>query len=198
MVICGFHAVEESLRSGARGSLLISRSDSRVESLKDLARERAVAVRLCSAKELSRICGHDRHQGVVLFSETSGGSVKKNLQDTLSAIEGSSPLILLLDELNDPHNLGRSEQLRTADRGIEPGAGHGNMQALQVLDLWGGYGGDRRTYAALQRPGSCGDGGRTPGITAIGKSVLRFPGSCPGPRSGGFVQCLRGCRNSSL
>jgi 23S rRNA (guanosine2251-2'-O)-methyltransferase len=114
MVICGFHAVEESLRSGARGSLLISRSDSRVESLKDLARQRAVAVRLASAKELSRICGHERHQGVVLLSETTGISVKKNLQDTLSAIEGSSPLILLLDELNDPHNLGAI--LRSADQ----------------------------------------------------------------------------------
>jgi 23S rRNA (guanosine2251-2'-O)-methyltransferase len=114
MVICGFHAVEESLRSGARGSLLISRSDSRVESLKDLAEVQAVALRVVTAKELNRICGHDRHQGVVLLSETSGISVKKSLQDTLVAIEGSSPLILLLDQLNDPHNLGAI--MRSADQ----------------------------------------------------------------------------------
>jgi len=114
MVICGFHAVEESLRSGARGSLLISRSDSRVDSLRTLAKDRAVAVRSVSGKELNRICGHDRHQGVALLSETSGTPVKKNLRDTLAAIEGSSPLILLLDELNDPHNLGAI--LRSADQ----------------------------------------------------------------------------------
>lgn len=114
MVICGFHAVEESLRSGARGSLLISRSDSRIDSLRDLAKARAVAYRLVSVKELNRICGHDRHQGVVLLSETSGDPVKKNLQDTLAAIKGPSPLILLLDELNDPHNLGAI--MRSADQ----------------------------------------------------------------------------------
>ncbi len=114
MVICGFHAVEESLRSGAPGSLLISRTDSRVEALKDLARDRGVAVKPVSAKELSRLCGHDRHQGVVLLSQTSRVSVKKSLQDTLAAIEGSSTLILLLDELNDPHNLGAI--LRSADQ----------------------------------------------------------------------------------
>ena len=114
MVICGFHAVEESLRSGARGSLLISRSDSRVDSLKDLAKKCAVAVRLVSVKELNRLCGHDRHQGVVLLSGTSPIPAKKNLQDALAAIGGASPLILLLDELNDPHNLGAI--LRSADQ----------------------------------------------------------------------------------
>ena len=114
MIICGFHAVEESLRSGARGSLLISRSDSRVESLKKLAKDRAVPLRLVAAKELNRMCGHDHHQGVVLLSEASRVPVKKNLHDTLAAIEGPSPLILLLDQLNDPRNLGAI--LRTADQ----------------------------------------------------------------------------------
>jgi 23S rRNA (guanosine2251-2'-O)-methyltransferase len=114
MVICGFHAVEESLRSGVRGSLLTSRSDSRFDSLKDLAVHRGVALRVVSVKELNRICGHDRHQGVALLPERSGISVKKNLQDSLAEIEASSALILLLDQLNDPHNLGAI--LRSADQ----------------------------------------------------------------------------------
>ena len=114
MVICGFHAVEESLRSGAQGSLLVSRSDSRVDSLKNLAKDRAVALRLVSVKELNRICGHERHQGVVLLSEASIGPERRNLQYALAAIEGPSPLILLLDELNDPHNLGAI--MRSADQ----------------------------------------------------------------------------------
>jgi 23S rRNA (guanosine2251-2'-O)-methyltransferase len=114
MVICGFHAVEESLRSGARGSLLISRSDNRVETVKALAKQRSISLRMVTAKELTRICGHDRHQGVVLLSETSNVPLKKNLQDSLAAVEGSSALILLLDQLNDPHNLGAI--LRSADQ----------------------------------------------------------------------------------
>jgi 23S rRNA (guanosine2251-2'-O)-methyltransferase len=114
MVICGFHAVEESLRSGARGSLLISRSDCRVDLIKALAKQRAIALRVVPAKELNRICGHDRHQGVVLVSETSSIPVKQSLHDALAAIEGSSPLVLLLDQITDPHNLGAI--LRSADQ----------------------------------------------------------------------------------
>jgi 23S rRNA (guanosine2251-2'-O)-methyltransferase len=114
MVICGFHAVEESLRSGARGSLLTSRSDSRVEKIITLAEQRSISLRIVAVKELNRICGHDRHQGVVLLSETSGVPAKKNLEEALAAVEGSAPLILLLDQLNDPHNLGAI--LRSADQ----------------------------------------------------------------------------------
>jgi 23S rRNA (guanosine2251-2'-O)-methyltransferase len=63
---------------------------------------------------LNRICGHDRHQGVALVSEPSGVAVKKNLQDALEAIESTFPLILLLDQLHDPHNLGAI--MRSADQ----------------------------------------------------------------------------------
>ena len=114
MIICGFHAVEESLRSGARGSLLISRSGSRIEELKALAARRGIASQQIMAKEMNRICGHDRHQGVALQSEASAGPQKKDLQEALKHIEGSNSLILMLDELNDPHNLGAI--LRSADQ----------------------------------------------------------------------------------
>ncbi|UCF97953.1 MAG: 23S rRNA (guanosine(2251)-2'-O)-methyltransferase RlmB [Spirochaetaceae bacterium] len=114
MVICGYHAVEESLRSGSRGSLLFSRAGERIDSLKELARAGGVSARFVSAKELTRICGHDRHQGVVLLSEPSKTPEKKNLQDALTTIGGSNPLVLMLDELNDPHNFGAI--LRSADQ----------------------------------------------------------------------------------
>jgi 23S rRNA (guanosine2251-2'-O)-methyltransferase len=114
MVVSGYHAVEECLRSGTRGSLLLSRSGSRAESLKELARRRGIATSLVPSKELNRICGHDRHQGVVLLAESSGLSGKKNLRDALSAITEANPLILLLDALSDPHNLGAI--LRSADQ----------------------------------------------------------------------------------
>ena len=112
MIICGFHAVEESLRSGVRGSLFISRNDSRVRSIQALAKQRAIEVRAVPAKELNRICGHDHHQGVALLS--SAPPLKTNLEDTIASIENPFPLILLLDQLNDPHNLGAI--LRSADQ----------------------------------------------------------------------------------
>jgi 23S rRNA (guanosine2251-2'-O)-methyltransferase len=112
MVICGFHAVEESLRSGLRGSLFISRSDSRVRSVQGLAKQREIEVRVVPPGELNRICGHDRHQGVVLVS--SAAPLRKNLEDSLAAIESPFPLVLLLDQLHDPHNLGAI--LRSADQ----------------------------------------------------------------------------------
>jgi 23S rRNA (guanosine2251-2'-O)-methyltransferase len=112
MIICGFHAVEESLRSGVRGSLFISRNDYRVRSIQALAKQRAIEVRAVAPKELNRICGHDHHQGVALLS--SAAPLKKNLEDTVASIENPFPLILLLDQLNDPHNLGAI--LRSADQ----------------------------------------------------------------------------------
>ena len=112
MVICGIHAVEESLRSGIRGSLLISRHDARIRSIHALATQRTIEVRAVPPKELNRICGHDRHQGVALLS--SAAPVKTNLEDAVAAIESPFPLVLLLDQLNDPHNLGAI--LRSADQ----------------------------------------------------------------------------------
>lgn len=114
MVICGYHAVEESLRSGTRGVLLISRSDPRAEPLQVLAQAKRIASKKVTVKELDRICGHDRHQGVVLLPEPSRSPVKRDLREALKTIGGSNPLILLLDELNDPHNLGAI--LRSADQ----------------------------------------------------------------------------------
>ncbi len=114
MVICGYHAVEESLRSGTRGTLLTSRSDPRVESLYVLAQAKRIVTRKVTVKELNRICGHDRHQGVVLLPEPFRSPGKRDLREALKGISGSNPLILLLDELNDPHNFGAI--LRSADQ----------------------------------------------------------------------------------
>ena len=114
MVICGYHAVEESLRAGGRGALFVTGSSSRLQPVKDLARRQGVAVRTVSAKELNRLCGHDRHQGVALMSEASGHPARQKLGDALKAIGPGSALVLLLDELNDPRNFGAI--LRSADQ----------------------------------------------------------------------------------
>jgi 23S rRNA (guanosine2251-2'-O)-methyltransferase len=114
VTICGYHAVEESLRAGSRGTLFVSGGPSRLQPVRDLAREQGVAVRTVSAKELNRLCGHDRHQGVALLSEVSRHPARQKLGDALKAIGPGSALVLLLDELNDPRNFGAI--LRSADQ----------------------------------------------------------------------------------
>src|SRR5205085_7693031 len=58
----------------------------------------------------AKLCGSSRHQGVVARVQVLPQS--HSLDDTLDAVEGS-PLLLVLDGVTDPHNLGAC--LRVAD-----------------------------------------------------------------------------------
>jgi len=73
---------------------------------------KAVNVRIIQADDarLSSIVGTRRHQGVV--AKAGELSLARNLDELLDAIEGP-PLILILDGITDPHNLGAC--LRVAD-----------------------------------------------------------------------------------
>jgi len=114
MLVSGYHAVEESLRSGTRGSLLVSRNNSRTRSLKHLAAELRIPVRIVAAGQLNSLCNNDRHQGVVLVVEDSRRGHSASLRDALNGLSSTNALIVLLDQLNDPHNLGAI--LRSADQ----------------------------------------------------------------------------------
>jgi 23S rRNA (guanosine2251-2'-O)-methyltransferase len=114
MIVCGYHAVEESLRAGSKGSLLISRSSSRSQALKVLAARHKIPVQNVTAAELTRLCGHDRHQGAALVLENRERPQRRNLGEALASLSSPASLVLLLDELNDPHNLGAI--LRSADQ----------------------------------------------------------------------------------
>lgn len=113
-MIFGFHAVTARLRHGATSVEEIyvdaSREDRRMKEL--LRAARAVNVRIIQADDarLSNIVGTRRHQGVV--AKAGEISLARNLDELLDAIEGP-PLILILDGITDPHNLGAC--LRVAD-----------------------------------------------------------------------------------
>ena len=59
---------------------------------------------------LQKLCGTHRHQGVVARAEAV--AMSHSLDDTLDAVDGD-PLLLVLDGITDPHNLGAC--LRVAD-----------------------------------------------------------------------------------
>lgn len=74
-----------------------------------LARERGVPVQVVDRSRLDALSGNLRHQGMVAFTAAREYS---SIEDILDGA-GDSPFLLLLDEINDPHNLGAI--LRTAD-----------------------------------------------------------------------------------
>jgi 23S rRNA (guanosine2251-2'-O)-methyltransferase len=113
-MIFGFHAVTSRLRHEASSVEEIyvdaSRQDGRMQDL--LAAAKSMNVRIIQADDqrLSNIVGTRRHQGVV--AKAGELSLARNLDELLDAIEGP-PLLLVLDGITDPHNLGAC--LRVAD-----------------------------------------------------------------------------------
>ena len=113
-MIFGFHAVTARLRHEASSVEEIyidaSREDRRMQDLVKAAK--AVNVRVIPADDqrLSNIVGTRRHQGVV--AKAGELALARNLDELLDAIEGPL-LILILDGITDPHNLGAC--LRVAD-----------------------------------------------------------------------------------
>jgi 23S rRNA (guanosine2251-2'-O)-methyltransferase len=111
MLIYGINPVLEALRAGRVTSIRVSpRGDDRLSALVRLAEEHRVAVRRVSAADLTRATrGIDRHQGVV--AEVSDAP-SLGVEDLVAHAAGA-PLIVVLDGIEDPHNVGAI--LRTVD-----------------------------------------------------------------------------------
>jgi 23S rRNA (guanosine2251-2'-O)-methyltransferase len=113
-MIFGFHAVTSRLRHEASSVEEIyvdaSRQDGRMQDLLTAAKSMNVRIIPVDDQRLSNIVGTRRHQGVV--AKAGELSLARNLDELLDAIEGP-PLLLVLDGITDPHNLGAC--LRVAD-----------------------------------------------------------------------------------
>jgi 23S rRNA (guanosine2251-2'-O)-methyltransferase len=117
--VLGFHAIEEALRKGAGSStLLISRENPRIDGLRELAEKKGVPVSEVADAELTRMCGSDAHRGALLVMDRPSSSQRSSLKHHLAALEGEKILVLVLDGVTDPQNLGAI--LRSADQlGVE-------------------------------------------------------------------------------
>ena len=95
----------EAIKRG-RGTLLISKKSTRTKNLERLANENGVPIRRVAENTLSRLTGSMRNRGYALeTSEQRKNSAIKSLKDIESAIKDNS-LVLLLDGITDPQNLG--------------------------------------------------------------------------------------------
>jgi 23S rRNA (guanosine2251-2'-O)-methyltransferase len=114
--VFGLHAVQSLLkRSPARVSVLLaleSRSDARMEEVLALAEKAGVPVRRASRRELDELVPGVSHQGVVAETGGSSGLGEKDLPAFIENL-GNSAFLLILDGVQDPHNLGAC--LRSAD-----------------------------------------------------------------------------------
>jgi len=106
-IIYGLNPVMEALRGSRQIYELFiagSSADKRMEKLLKLAAERKVPVRQREKADLTRLCGIDHHQGVALKVEPFPYA---DLADVLAEVKGNNEgLILVLDSVQDPHNLG--------------------------------------------------------------------------------------------
>lgn len=116
VLVFGLHAVRTLLQQHAQRVVKLilqkGRDDSRVTQLAQLARSANVKVEHREVAELDRLASGDRHQGACLQVRPAavlGEGALDAILDSLTV----PPLLLVLDGVQDPHNLGAC--LRTAD-----------------------------------------------------------------------------------
>ncbi len=114
--VYGQHAVRMLLqRRPQRASLLIlqkGRDDARAGELLQIAQAAGVRTERREARELDRLAGGERHQGACLRIQPATALGEGALDELLDQA-GPAPLLLVLDGVQDPHNLGAC--MRTAD-----------------------------------------------------------------------------------
>jgi 23S rRNA (guanosine2251-2'-O)-methyltransferase len=106
-IVFGFHAVLARLRAEPKSVVEIfldeTRHDGRIKDLAAVAERAGVKLMRVPTKRLDGFYGGGRHQGVVARVEVK--SLSHSLDEILEAVSGP-PLLLVLDRVTDPHNLG--------------------------------------------------------------------------------------------
>jgi 23S rRNA (guanosine2251-2'-O)-methyltransferase len=109
-ILYGFHAVTVRLKTAPQSIHEIhvdaSRRDARMRGFVQRTREAGVKLVEGDGAQLDRLAGNPRHQGVVARVEAL--PAMHSLDEVLEGVEaaGQAPLVLALDGVTDPHNLG--------------------------------------------------------------------------------------------
>lgn len=114
-ILVGRNAVKEALKSGrGMNRILLAKGEQAraVQPIVDLARDRGIPVDFVERGKIESIASGYRHQGVLAYAAPVAYAT---VDEILNRAEerGEPPFLILLDELEDPHNLGAL--LRTAE-----------------------------------------------------------------------------------
>jgi 23S rRNA (guanosine2251-2'-O)-methyltransferase len=115
-LLIGIHAVASALKTAAGDvewlRVLDDSHNKRLSEIESLARSSGLEIIRSPLSELDKLSGQQRHQGVIAGFRGTNVAPESHLESVLDSITGT-PLILVLDGIQDPHNLGAC--LRTAE-----------------------------------------------------------------------------------
>lgn len=119
ITICGIHAIREALQAGHPLEYVVvaqGAAGTRMQEIIDLCRRKSIPVRFEERHALDLRSGTSAHQGVVAV-----GAAHRYRE--LADIAGDARLVVVLDGVEDPHNLGailRSAEAAGADAVVIP------------------------------------------------------------------------------
>jgi 23S rRNA (guanosine2251-2'-O)-methyltransferase len=115
LFLFGIHAVEALLTQQPERVMQLyfqkDRMDKRIQALFDLAESLDLKTNLVPRNELDKLSENGVHQGVVASCQKPNQYTEQDLEKIISA--AAKPFLLILDGIQDPHNLGAC--LRSAD-----------------------------------------------------------------------------------
>ena len=201
MIVYGINPVLEALRAGRVRRLRVARSDRRIDEALTLARELRVPVERVDVQVLGRVARGGAHQGI---AADLAPPRDYSLEELVTLAAPEPPLIVVLDGIEDPHNVGAI--IRTADaagcHGIVRQQRHAASLARdcgQGVGRRGGprQGGDRRERRPSHRgieDAECMDCGTRSGFRCVISPGGPDAPDRPGARSRGHRSAAIGAR----
>jgi 23S rRNA (guanosine2251-2'-O)-methyltransferase len=106
MYLTGFHAIEERIKSGRPcGPLLVAKAGPRAKEIVTLAINKKIRIERTGAFDLEGLAPDGR--GIALQVEDESGGADISLENFIAGLEENrDALVLILDEITDPHNYG--------------------------------------------------------------------------------------------
>ena len=115
-LLTGIHPVASALKNNPASIRQVSvdaeSSNQRVKDLVLLAEDAGIEISRVPGNELDQLSGFERHQGIIAYLHDHAMPAESDLLPLLASVDGD-PLVLVLDGVQDPHNLGAC--MRTAE-----------------------------------------------------------------------------------